>query len=104
MITLDERINGLDLVLIEEDKVPPDKRGTSPSSRSKSFDKHSDQKRLIEQFIASDMRVASVEIPEYIDNRTFALFVSRLYMMCRKQGIQVNKRDRKIYLSKKEES
>lgn len=104
MMTLDERINGLDLVLIEEDEVPPDRRGTSQHSRRRSSDKYSNQKRLIEQFIASDMRVASVEIPSYIDDRTFILFVNRLYMMCRKQGIQVNRRDRKIYLSKKEES
>ena len=104
MMTLDDRINGLDLMLIEENEVPPDKRGTSPYSRRKPSDKYKTEKRLIDEFIASDMRIASVEIPSYIDNRTFMLFVNRLYMRCRKQNIQVNRRDRKIYLSKKEEN
>ena len=104
MMTLDERINGLDLMLIEEDDVPPDKRGTSPQSRRDGAQKHLKEHRLVDEFIKSDMRIASVEIPSYIDKRTFTLFVSRLYMICRKHGIKLNKRDRKIYLSKQEEN
>lgn len=105
MRTLDETVNGLDLLLIEETEIPRDDRGTNQNKHRKRADPLTEEvQRIVDEFESSDMQIASVQIPSYIEElKTFRIY-QKLYTMGKHNGIKVCKRDRRIYLSKVKEN
>lgn len=55
---------------------------------------------LVEEFVSSDMDIASVDIPAHFDDRNKTLFEQAVRSAAKTNGVMANKRDSKMYLSK----
>ena len=94
MRTIEKQISEMKFELHRETSIP---RKEYNRKRNKKYQVIYD---LIEEFVSSDMDIASVDIPAHFDNRNKTLFEQAMRYAARANDIKTSKRDNKMYLSK----
>lgn len=91
---IEEEIGEMKLKLHRETSIPIKKSNRDGNKKYKEiYD-------LIDEFVSSDMNIASVDIPAHFDKRRKMLFEQAVRYVARVYDVKANKRDDKIYLSK----
>lgn len=91
---LDEGIDTIEFELHREESIPDiNEKKNSKRKYQLIYD-------IIEKFAASDMDVASVEIPSNLNERNKMLLSQAMRTAASINGVKTNKRGDKIYLSK----
>ena len=91
---LDEGIDTIEFELHREESIPDIKvKKNSKRKDQSTYD-------IVEKFAASDMDVASVEIPSDLNDRNKELLSQAIRVAAKASGIKASKRGDKMYLSK----
>lgn len=90
---LDEGIDTIEFELHREKSIPNISVKNSKRKHQSTYD-------IVEKFAASDMDVASVEIPSDLNERNKMLLYQAIRTAASINSVKINKRGDKIYLSK----